>query len=86
MARELLELAAGRARGAPRGSLRGRWRVDAATGSLDMSIIVWDVTTEPAGRVTFDRAHIEGVTKLSFLDDATLVSCGADACLRVWAL
>jgi WD40 repeat protein len=61
-----------------------RW--GAATGSLDMRIIVWDLTTEPAGRVTFDRAHTEGVTKLTFLDDTTLVSCGSDACLRVWTV
>jgi WD40 repeat protein len=57
-----------------------------ATGSLDMSIIVWELSSEPVARTTWERAHVEGVTKLAFVDNGTLVSSGADACLRVWAL
>jgi WD40 repeat protein len=55
-----------------------------ASGSLDMSIIVWPMGE--GARVTHARAHTEGVTQLAFTDATTLVSAGADACLRVWTV
>ena len=57
-----------------------------ATGSLDLSIILWDLSKDAPTRIQTNRAHIEGVTKLAFLGNGKLVSGGADSCLRVWSV
>ena len=57
-----------------------------ATGSLDMSVIVWPVGVLPTKRKTIARAHHGGVQSVAFLDDATIVSGGADRCVRMWRL
>jgi WD40 repeat protein len=58
-----------------------------ATGSADYSIHVWDkfenwYVTKPA--TVLERAHIDGVSGLAWLDNDTLVSCGRDMFVKVW--
>lgn len=57
-----------------------------ATGSVDTSIIVYDVNKPPSGRITIKGAHLGGISGLVFIDPITLVSGGDDACVRVWRL
>ena len=57
-----------------------------ASGSLDSSIILWDTQKEATARVALPLAHREGVHALVFAAEETLVSAGADCCLRVWRL
>ena len=55
-----------------------------ATGGLDCNILIWDVVQPASKRVTLAAAHRDGVSALTWIG-STLVSAGADACVRVWA-
>jgi WD40 repeat protein len=57
-----------------------------ATGSVDTSIIVYDVGKPATARTTIKAAHLGGVTCLGFIDPLTVASGGDDACLRLWKL
>lgn len=69
------------------------------SGSLDRSLIVWDAeglglvdsgsaVHHVSSRVvaTAKNAHVEGVTCAVFVGEGTLVSGGADCCLRSWSV
>ncbi|URE48964.1 WD domain, G-beta repeat [Musa troglodytarum] len=57
-----------------------------ATGSLDTSVIVYEVDKPASGRITIKGAHLGGVYGLAFIDENSLVSAGEDACVRLWKL
>lgn len=57
-----------------------------ASGSVDMSAIVWDVNNSVSSRRTIKRAHPGGLTSVAFSDDSTLLTSGDDGCIREWAL
>ncbi|CAM6093161.1 unnamed protein product [Calypogeia fissa] len=57
-----------------------------ATGSVDTSVYVYDVTKAAATRTVIKNAHLGGVTAVAFVNDTTLVTGGDDSCLRVWNL
>eukprot|EP00249_Psilotum_nudum_P016177 c25697_g1_i1 orf=328-2154(-) len=65
------------------------WSTDSirvATGSIDTSIIVYEVRKPASNRITIKGAHLGGISGLAFTDPSTLVSGGDDACVRVWKL
>lgn len=55
-----------------------------ATGSVDTSVCVYDVTKAASARTLIKNAHLGGVTAVAFVDATTLVTGGDDSCLRVW--
>ena len=57
----------------------------AVSGSLDTNIYVWD-REAPSKRIAVLAAHKLGVTGTIFLDETTVVSAGADACVKTWKL
>lgn len=57
-----------------------------ATGSLDNSIIVWDMNKPASGRLTIKGAHSGGVTAVIFSSNSALISAGDDVCIRSWTL
>ncbi|KAF9349339.1 hypothetical protein BGX34_001849, partial [Mortierella sp. NVP85] len=57
----------------------------AVSGSLDTNIYVWD-SEAPSKRIGVIAAHKSGVTGTIFLDETTVVSAGADACVKTWKL
>ncbi|KAL9940040.1 hypothetical protein V8E36_000745 [Tilletia maclaganii] len=57
----------------------------AISGSLDTHVFVWSVA-KPMKRIQVPKAHANGVTAVSWLDDASFASAGADACIKVWDL
>ncbi|KAL3274190.1 hypothetical protein HHI36_015607 [Cryptolaemus montrouzieri] len=55
-----------------------------ASGSLDTSIIIWSVAN-PAKHTIIKNAHPQSqITKLSWLDNETLVSVGQDCNTKLW--
>ncbi|KAM3962105.1 actin-interacting protein 1 flr [Aphomia sociella] len=55
-----------------------------ASGSLDTSIIIWNVE-QPAKHTIIKNAHPQSqITGISWIDDETVVSAGQDANTRVW--
>ncbi|RNF11214.1 WD40 repeat-containing protein [Trypanosoma conorhini] len=54
------------------------------SGSMDASLIVWDL--DKRTRKTEDAAHCGGVSAVAWTVDGTLLSGGADFCLRQWNL
>jgi len=55
------------------------------TGSADESIIVWkDTKTYETSRTTLEAAHCQGVDRVFFWDDKTVISMGSDRVIKVW--
>jgi len=55
------------------------------SGSADEGIIVWkDTKGYEATRSTFDAAHCQGVERVFFWDEKTVISLGADRVIKVW--
>jgi len=55
------------------------------SGSADESIIVWkDTKTYEPTRSTFEASHCQGVDRVFFWDDHTVVSMGSDKVIKVW--
>ncbi|CAG9793230.1 unnamed protein product [Diatraea saccharalis] len=55
-----------------------------ASGSLDTSVIIWNIDT-PAKHTVIKNAHPQSqITGLAWLDDETVVSVGQDANTRIW--
>ena len=57
-----------------------------ASGGIDSTILVWDLEAKKAAK-TFKLAHTGGgVNALCWVDDATVVSGGSDACIKTWSV
>ncbi|CAH0564079.1 unnamed protein product [Brassicogethes aeneus] len=57
-----------------------------ASGSLDTSIIVWSVE-KPAKHIIIKNAHAQSqITRLSWVDNTTLVSVGQDCNTKLWTI
>ena len=56
-----------------------------ASGGISAEINVWDLDAK-APKQKVKNAHVSGgVNGLVFADDATVISCGSDACIKAWA-
>jgi WD repeat-containing protein 1 (actin-interacting protein 1) len=55
----------------------------AVSGSLDTNVCVWSMAN-PGNRVKATNAHKEGVGAVVWVEDGRVVSCGADAAVKVW--
>ena len=55
----------------------------AVSGGLDTNVFVWSLA-DPGKRIKALNAHKEGVGAVVWLDDARVVSVGADAAVKVW--
>jgi WD40 repeat protein len=51
---------------------------------VDCNIIIWNLAEPASKRVTMAGAHRDGVSALCWLSSGSLLSAGADACVRVW--
>jgi WD40 repeat protein len=56
-----------------------------ATGSTDSMIYVWNVESKTK-KLKIPFAHKTGVTGVDWVGPTTLVSCGADRCVRFWEI
>ncbi|KAL1497641.1 hypothetical protein ABEB36_008566 [Hypothenemus hampei] len=57
-----------------------------ASGSLDTSIIIWSVE-KPAKHIIIKNAHAQSqITKLSWVDNNTVVSVGQDCNTKLWTI
>ncbi|KAJ1992476.1 WD40 repeat-like protein [Coemansia spiralis] len=57
----------------------------AASASLDGHVIVWSVE-QPARKIFIRNAHMGGAAAVSFIDNETVVSAGADGGVKVWGI
>jgi len=56
-----------------------------ASCSADEGIIIWkDTKTFESTRTTWDAAHCQGVERICFWDEKTVVSLGSDRVIKVW--
>lgn len=55
----------------------------AASGALDTNVFVWSLA-DPGKRVKVLNAHKEGVGGVVWSGNGKIVSCGADAAVKVW--
>lgn len=55
-----------------------------ATGSLDESIIVYDLGKSASARLEYKHAHAGGTTGMVWQGDGLLVTAGRDGMLRTW--
>lgn len=56
---------------------------NAVSGSLDTNVCVWSLA-DPGKRVKALNAHKEGVGAVVWVEKGKVVSCGADAAVKVW--
>ncbi|KAK4556075.1 WD40 repeat-like protein [Recurvomyces mirabilis] len=57
----------------------------AASGSLDTNVMVWSLA-DPGKRVKALNGHQEGVGGVAWADNERVISCGADAAVKLWAV
>lgn len=55
----------------------------AVSGALDTNVFVWSLS-DPGKRVRALNAHKEGVGAVRWTEETKVVSCGADAAVKVW--
>ena len=55
----------------------------AVSGALDTNVFVWSLA-DPGKRVKVLNAHKEGVGGVVWAEDGKVISCGADAAVKVW--
>jgi WD40 repeat protein len=55
----------------------------AVSGGLDTSVFVWSLA-DPGKRIKALNTHKEGVGGVVWAEDSKVVSCGADAAVKVW--
>ncbi|KAK4613931.1 hypothetical protein CLAFUW4_09020 [Fulvia fulva] len=55
----------------------------AVSGALDTNVFVWSLA-DPGKRVKANNAHKEGVGSVAWTEDSQVISCGADAAVKVW--
>lgn len=56
-----------------------------ATGSLDCNILIYSVS-RPMKTIKLLGSHKDGVNNVQWEDEDTLVSAGADACIKKWSV
>ncbi|KAG0028134.1 WD40 repeat-like protein [Podila clonocystis] len=57
----------------------------AVSGSLDTNVYVWS-TEDEMKKVSMLNAHVLGVNGVAFVDEDTVISAGADACIKTWKI
>ncbi|GAB4840374.1 Actin-interacting protein 1-2 [Ancistrocladus abbreviatus] len=57
-----------------------------ATGSLDTTVLIYEVGKPASARMTIKGAHLGGVYGVAFTDEVSVVSSGEDGCVRLWTL
>jgi WD repeat-containing protein 1 (actin-interacting protein 1) len=57
----------------------------AVSGGLDTNVFIWRLK-DPGKRVKVLNAHKEGVGAVVWVDEKRVVSCGADAAVKVWGV
>lgn len=57
----------------------------AVSGALDTGVFVWSLA-DPGKRVKVLNAHKDGVGGVAWVEDGKVVSCGADAAVKVWGV
>lgn len=57
-----------------------------ATGSLDTSVIIYEIGKPASTRMTIKGAHLGGVYGVAFVDEHSIASSGEDGCVRLWTL
>jgi len=55
----------------------------AVSGALDTNVFVWSLA-DPGKRVKALNAHKEGVGGVAWIEESKVISCGADATVKVW--
>ncbi|TKA30414.1 hypothetical protein B0A50_02641 [Salinomyces thailandicus] len=55
----------------------------AVSGALDTNVLVWSLA-DPGKRVRALNAHKEGVGGVVWAEEGKVISCGADAAVKVW--
>lgn len=55
----------------------------AVSGALDTSVFIWSLA-DPGKRIKALNAHKEGVGAVAWVDSDKVISCGADAAVKVW--
>ncbi|KAG9552178.1 tricorn protease domain 2-containing protein, partial [Aureobasidium melanogenum] len=55
----------------------------AASGGLDTNVFVWSLA-DPGKRVKAMNAHKDGVGGIAWTEPTKIISCGADAAVKVW--
>ena len=55
----------------------------AVSGALDTNVFVWSLA-DPGKRVKALNAHKEGVLSVEWSEEDKVISCGADATVKVW--
>lgn len=55
----------------------------AVSGGLDTNVHIWSLK-DPGRRVKAQNAHKDGVGAVLWVEEAKVVSCGADAAVKVW--
>ncbi|KAG0037844.1 hypothetical protein BGZ82_001702 [Podila clonocystis] len=55
------------------------------SGSLDTNVYVWS-TEDEMKKVSMLNAHVLGVNGVAFVDEDTVISAGADACIKTWKI
>ncbi|KAF9295932.1 WD40 repeat-like protein [Mortierella antarctica] len=57
----------------------------AVSGSLDTNMYVWS-TEKEMKKVSIPNAHTLGVNGVAFVDEDTVISAGADVCVKTWKI
>lgn len=57
----------------------------AVSGSLDTNMYVWS-TEKEMKKVSIPNAHALGVNGVAFVDEDTVISAGADVCVKTWKI
>lgn len=57
-----------------------------ATGSLDTSVIIYELGKPASSRMTLKAAHLGGVYGVAFSDECSVLSSGEDGCVRLWTI
>lgn len=55
----------------------------AASGSLDTNVYIWSIDT-PMKNIAIKGAHLGEVTGVTWQGNSTVISVGADACVKTW--
>lgn len=57
-----------------------------ATGSLDTTVVIYELGKPASARRTIKGAHLGGVYGVAFIDECSILSSGEDGCVRLWTI